>query len=189
MMALIDTQDAVSAMYDLCESLDTENPHIDAIVDALEEIAPAQKRKFNDMSGGDFENWLRSHGICNPCIDDSIPCDALPLLIDDAIEETVAAQADITDEQFKEYCRKRCLSVVTNEFIYEVRKMVPTVRPEQTNCEYCHTDRDGYVFPLEKNSHAFIDRDKIVLKANGWRGEAKIKYCPICGRRLTDAVD
>ena len=92
-MALIDTQDAVNAMYDLCESLDTENPHIDAIVDALEEIAPAQKRKFNDMSGGEFENWLRSHGICNPCIDDSIPCDVLPLLIDDAIEETVAAQA------------------------------------------------------------------------------------------------
>ena len=63
---------------------------------------------------------------------------------------------------------------------------LPAVQPEQTNCEYCHTDRDGYVFPLEKNSHAFIDRDKIVLKANGWRGEAKIKYCPICGRRLTD---
>lgn len=98
-MALIDTQDAVNAMYDLCESLDTENPHIDAIVDALEGMAPAQKRKFNDMSGGDFENWLRSHGICNPCIDDSIPCDILPLLIDDAIEETVAAQVDITDGQ------------------------------------------------------------------------------------------
>ena len=60
------------------------------------------------------------------------------------------------------------------------------VQPTQTNCEYCHTDRDGYVFPLEKNSHAFIDRDKIVLKAKGWRGEAKIKYCPICGRRLAD---
>lgn len=65
-------------------------------------------------------------------------------------------------------------------------KIVPPVHTKQTNCEYCHTDRDGYVFPLEKNSHAFIDRDKIVLKANGWRGEAKIKYCPICGRRLTD---
>lgn len=98
-MPLIDTQDAVNAMYDLCESLDTENPHIDVIVDTLEDIAPAQKRKFNDMSSGDFENWLRSHGICNPCIDDSIPCDILPLLIDDAIEETVAAQTDITDEQ------------------------------------------------------------------------------------------
>ena len=60
------------------------------------------------------------------------------------------------------------------------------IQPTQANCEYCHTDRDGYVFPLEKNSHAFIDRDKIVLKAKGWRGEAKIKYCPMCGRRLTN---
>lgn len=66
---------------------------------------------------------------------------------------------------------------------------LPPVHQKQTNCEYCHTDRDGYIFPLDKNSHAFIDRDKIVLKANGWRGKAKIKYCPICGRRLTDAVD
>ena len=68
----------------------------------------------------------------------------------------------------------------------EVIRNLPPVQPKQTNCEYCHTDRDGYVFPLEKNSHAFIDRDKIVLKVKGWRGEAKIKYCPICGRRLTD---
>jgi hypothetical protein len=66
----------------------------------------------------------------------------------------------------------------------DLRKL-PSVQPKQTNCEYCHTYRDGYVFPLEKNCHAFIDRDKIVLKAKGWRGEAKIKYCPICGRRLT----
>ena len=52
-MALIDTQDAVNAMYDLCESLDTENPHIDAIVDALEEIAPAQAMiKHPPQNGG-----------------------------------------------------------------------------------------------------------------------------------------
>lgn len=107
-MALIDTQDAVNAMYDLCENLDTENPHIDAIVDALEEIAPAQKRKFNDMSGGDFENWLRSHGICNPCIDDSIPCDVLPLLIDDAIEETVAAQSVQPEHDYKKAFSVAC---------------------------------------------------------------------------------
>ena len=63
---------------------------------------------------------------------------------------------------------------------------LPSAQPTQTNCEYCHTDSDGYIFPLDKNAHAFIDRDEIVLKANGWRGKAKIKYCPICGRRLTD---
>ena len=71
----------------------------------------------------------------------------------------------------------------------EALKKLQPIQPTQTNCEYCHTDRDGYVFPLEKNSHAFIDRDRIVLKANGWRGEAKIKYCHICGRRLADGTN
>ena len=41
-------------------------------------------------------------------------------------------QPEMTDEQFKDYCRKRCLSVVTNEFMEDVRKMVPTVQPEIT---------------------------------------------------------
>lgn len=77
---------------------------------------------------------------------------------------------------------------IATDAVAKIKKLSAQLKeqPTQTNCEYCHTDRDGYVFPLEKNSHAFIDRDKIVLKANGWRGEAKIKYCPMCGRRLAD---
>lgn len=75
----------------------------------------------------------------------------------------------------------------------EALKKLSPVQPIQTNCEYCHTDRDGYVLPLEKNCHAYISRGMhgwvIELKAKGWRGEAKIKYCPICGRRLTDGTD
>ena len=60
----------------------------------------------------------------------------------------------------------------------------------QAACEYCHEDSDGYVKPLEKNCHAFIrfgmDGWELSLQAKGWHGSAKIKYCPICGRRLTD---
>lgn len=91
------------------------------------------------------------------------------------------AAIDAVKERYYKYGRFAKIE----ELVWSIEKL-PTVQPTQTNCEYCHTDRDGYVFPLEKNSHAFIDRDKIVLKAKGWRGEAKIKYCPICGRRLTD---
>ena len=72
----------------------------------------------------------------------------------------------------------------------DVVDSTPEVETAQTNCEYCHEDSEGYVSPLEKNSHAYIRFGMsgwaIELKANGWRGEAKIKYCPICGRRLTD---
>ena len=71
----------------------------------------------------------------------------------------------------------------------EYVKQLPSAQPEQMDCEYCHEDSDGYVRPIEKNSHAFINRDKIVLKANRWRGEAKIKYCPMCGRRVKSGAD
>ena len=57
-------------------------------------------------------------------------------------------------------------------------------------CEYCNEDADGYVKPIEKNCHAFIrfgmNGWELSLKANGWHGNAKIRYCPMCGRRLSE---
>jgi len=67
-------------------------------------------------------------------------------------------------------------------------EQLPSAQPKQTDCEYCHEDSDGYVRPLEKNCHAFvrygINGWEISLKAKGWSGSAKIKYCPMCGREL-----
>ena len=55
-------------------------------------------------------------------------------------------------------------------------------------CEYCNEDSDGYVKPIEKNNHAFVrfgmNGWELSLKANGWHGSAKIRYCPMCGRDL-----
>lgn len=55
-------------------------------------------------------------------------------------------------------------------------------------CEYCNEDSDGYVTPIEKNNHAFVrfgmNGWELDLKANGWHGSAKIRYCPMCGRDL-----
>ena len=74
------------------------------------------------------------------------------------------------------------------ECITELINGVPSAQPKQTDCEYCHEDSDGYVRPLEKNCHAFvrygINGWEISLKAKGWSGSAKIKYCPMCGREL-----
>ena len=61
---------------------------------------------------------------------------------------------------------------------------LPSAQPEQTNCDYCHEDQDGYVVPLDKNAHACIYRGKLSLRANGWHGSTKIRYCPMCGRAL-----
>lgn len=55
-------------------------------------------------------------------------------------------------------------------------------------CEYCNEDVDGFVTPMEKNGHAFIrfgmNGWELSLRAKGWHGSAKIRYCPMCGRDL-----
>ena len=55
-------------------------------------------------------------------------------------------------------------------------------------CEYCNEDADGFVTPLEKNAHAFVrfgmNGWELSLRANGWHGSVKIRYCPMCGRDL-----
>ena len=62
------------------------------------------------------------------------------------------------------------------------------VRARLKLCEYCNEDSDGYVKPIEKNNHAFVrfgmNGWELSLKANGWHGSAKIRYCPMCGRDL-----
>lgn len=59
---------------------------------------------------------------------------------------------------------------------------------EQSACEYCHEDLEGYVKPIEKNGHAFVrfgmNEWCLELRAKGWHGETKINYCPMCGRKL-----
>ena len=63
---------------------------------------------------------------------------------------------------------------------------MPPAQPEP--CEYCNEDADGFVTPIEKNGHAFVRSGmngwELSLKANGWHGSAKIRYCPMCGRDL-----
>jgi len=72
--------------------------------------------------------------------------------------------------------------------VEEVLRSLPSAQPKQTDCCYCHEDSDGYVTPLEKNCHAFIRFGMngwcLELSAKGWHGEAKINYCPMCGRRF-----
>lgn len=55
-------------------------------------------------------------------------------------------------------------------------------------CEYCNEDANGFVTPIEKNGHAFVrfgmNGWELSLKANGWHGSTKIRYCPMCGRDL-----
>ena len=65
---------------------------------------------------------------------------------------------------------------------------LPSAQPEQTDCEYCHEDSDGYVRPIEKNSHAWLIRQGRTIKLHicfkGEHRECDILFCPMCGRRF-----
>lgn len=58
-------------------------------------------------------------------------------------------------------------------------------------CEFCHEDRDGYITHLDREGtgHAHIvwsDGSWKLCVSSGKeaRMTIKIKFCPICGRRL-----
>lgn len=56
-------------------------------------------------------------------------------------------------------------------------------------CDYCQTDADGYVKPIEKNGHAFIYPGmfgcwQLHIRLKGDHLWCDINYCPMCGRRL-----
>ena len=63
-------------------------------------------------------------------------------------------------------------------------------------CEFCHADRDGYVTRLAREG---IGHAHIGWSDGGWklcvssgkqvRMTVKIKFCPICGRRLEAMKD
>lgn len=67
-----------------------------AVRDKIKELPSAQPERviYASMSDEEFEKWLYEHGICNPNIHESIPCAAVPLLIDYAISELPSAQSE-----------------------------------------------------------------------------------------------
>lgn len=114
--------------------------------------------------------------------------------VEEAIEVLASAQSEPTTKirEILEYLDTTLHPIVSpdNWNVYsELHDMVsklPSAQPEQ--CDYCTEDSDGYVKPVEKNCHAFIrcgmNGWELSMKANGWHGSAKIRYCPMCGRRL-----
>lgn len=112
--------------------------------------------------------------------------------MNDLISRQAAIDAFLTELTKRE--RKNLLhtwsTVEVKYFVVDMLEKSPSVQPEQTDCEYCHEDSDGYVCPIEKNSHAWLVRRGKVMKLRvGFKGEYRecdILYCPMCGRRLTD---
>ena len=95
----------------------------------------------------------------------------------DALEERLRANG---------YGNVALVSELNRSIGYIMR--LPSAQPEQTDCEYCHEDSDGYVLSIEKNSHAYLVRRGRTMKLRvGFKGEYRecdILFCPMCGREL-----
>lgn len=108
------------------------------------------------------------------------------MTIDEAIDhaEEVATKLQQTCNNVASSCAADHRQLAA--WLKELKERRSSAQPEQTDCEFCHEDSNGYVYPIEKNSHAVIYGSVLYLKARGWSGKVQIKYCPMCGRRLTD---
>lgn len=102
----------------------------------------------------------------------------------DSLKEHRALYCDNTPDAFSKlsYAEKSRVDELDTAIATLVN--LPSAQPEPTYCYYCHEDSDGFVYALEKNGHAVIHGNKLMLAAKGWRGEVDIKYCPMRGRRL-----
>lgn len=114
---LINRQAAIDAFTGVVflEPAQSAKKYIDGVIERIQNLPSAQPERiiYANMSDEEFEKWLYEHGICNPDIHDSIPCSAVPLLIDNAISEVSSAQP----EQRWIPCRERLPE-------NEVRKLV-----------------------------------------------------------------
>lgn len=57
------------------------------------EITPrSDVEVYRNMTAKEFEKWLYKHGICNPDINEDIPCKIVPSLLDDAVSDFLSKQ-------------------------------------------------------------------------------------------------
>lgn len=100
----------------------------------------------------------------------------------DLVDEQPTVEAEPTEEQVKEYCRKRCLVVVSSELFNEMK-----ARWGRDNTKHghwisaCQTKFDKLFFPqMFKCSVCgnYLDFDGI----NAGRGDTN--YCPHCGAKM-----
>jgi hypothetical protein len=97
------------------------------------------------------------------------------------LENLPPVQPNMTDEQFEDYCRKRCLSVVTNEFMYEVRKMVPLKRGKWIERESDTEDKENGFETVIVCSRCDYPATTFYSEDCESRTQIRTAFCPTCG--------
>lgn len=94
----------------------------------------------------------------------------------------------------REELLKRGHNLDANSMIYGkrlVKAILSAPTEEQMKCKYCHGGREAKPIVADKSDFLAFDKNGIVAFGNDGSvttGEnyTKIKYCPMCGRKLGD---
>lgn len=110
------------------------------IINGLPSAQP-EKKIFKNMSDGEFEKWLYEHGIFHPDINESIPCDAVPYLIDCAINELPSAQPELIARDIA--------TIIENE--QDMRVILKNAEHTETHsCDYERTGTHDWIPVTER---------------------------------------
>lgn len=53
-------------------------------------------------------------------------------------------------------------------------------------CMFCETDKDGYIYALDKNAHFCVWKQQLRIRVYGKIWHVDINFCPMCGRNLKE---
>ena len=110
---------------------------------------------------------------------DNVPMEqtAEILMLRKDLRELPSAQPEITEDDVKEYCRKRCLIVVTSDLYDEMMKRWS--QPERKKGKWLRVGHWGRSYKCNQCGN-FLDFDGV----NAGRGDAN--FCPNCGADMRE---
>ena len=92
-----------------------------------------------------------------------------------AIKELPSAQPEITEDDVKEYCRKRCLIVVTSDFYDEMYRRWVITQPGRKPAKWVKTEI-GW-----KCSNCTL--------CTNIKGKTEFNFCPNCGAEMRKVIE
>lgn len=138
--------DTAEAMHDRCDTLSVDD-YRDMMVEALTVLPSADLQPTCKIASNDCISREAAIDAAIEAVDEwDDGCNLTRAdMIADAINNTVpSAQPEITEDDVKEYCRKRCLIVVTSGFYDEMTRRWATAQPYIIRCMDCKHSEHWY---------------------------------------------
>ena len=95
------------------------------------------------------------------------------------IKDLPSAQPEITQEDVELYCRRRCLTLITDE-LYNEMKIRWSAQPEPKKGKWLRYGEDGYLNSVD-TVHWQCDQ---CLESYFGRTKRIPNYCPNCGAKM-----